>query len=170
LRGCSVAQQTFILEQLQSWSSLANHPLLLPVLLTGYIRQLLRHQTKLLWDDLLYAETESGQTGAPVMNALPKGHRDCASIANIVLGVIQMGSSWESYTSVLILCIKSIHESISHINTVTPYHRKEITEIQSAILTERLEFVSHKCSTMLWDIQFFLKRAEAQMAAVSPPK
>jgi hypothetical protein len=167
LRGCSVAQQNFIQEQLKKWSVLASHPLLLPVLLAGYIRQLLRYQVVLLWIDLLDAETESGQTGAPAMDALPRGYRDYGSITNLVLGVVQKGTSWESYTNALILCIKSIQESISYINTVTPGPRKEITETQSAILTERLEFVSHKSNVMLWDIRYFLRRAEAQMTAVS---
>ena len=101
------------------------------------------------------------------MGALPRGDRDYGSITNLVLGAVQKGTSWESYTNALILCIKSIQESISYINAVTPSPRKDITELQSAILTERLEFVSHKSSVMLWDIRDFLRRAEAQMAAVS---
>jgi hypothetical protein len=169
LRGCSVAQQTFIQEQIKTWSALAGHPLFLPVLLTGYLRQLLRYQTELLWENLLEAETESGQTGAPAMNASPRGHMDYGSITNLILSVVQTGSAWESYTNTLILCIKSIQESISYINLVTPDSRKKTTEIQSTVLTERLAFLSHKSSVMLWDIQFFLRRAEAQMTAVSLP-
>lgn len=175
LYGCSDVQQAFIQEQVKACAPLASHPLLLPALLTGYQRGLLGKETKRLWNQLVDVETESGQTGAPVVDGMcrrwpdppSKSRIDYKSVTIGILGVIQLGVTWESYIRALLLGIETIQDSISHISTVTPAMRKKAVETTAATLTERLTFLSHKSNVMLWDIQFINNRAQAQMTAVS---
>jgi hypothetical protein len=169
LLGCSDVQQASIREQIKTYSLLASHPLLLPILLTGYQRGLLAIETTRLWNELVDVETESGQTGAPVINGplSPRKRTDYKSVTIRILGVIQLGVAWESYVRALLLGIESIQESICYINSVTLDPRKKVVETATVALTERLTFLSHKSNVMLWDIQFINNRAQAQMTAVS---
>jgi hypothetical protein len=162
LLGCSDIQEAFVSEQIKAYSALASHPLLLPILLTTYQLRLLRRETKRLWRRLLKVETESKQTGAPVINSRfhPKKRIDYDSITKDVLGVIQLTVSWESYTQALLLGIESIQESISYIDAKTSYPA-------AGILAERLIFLFHESKIMLWDFQLIDKRGQAQMIAVS---
>ena len=171
LLGCSEAQQAFIHSQLKAYSdsSLASHPLLLPVLFTAYQRSLLGRHTEKLWSTLIEVETMSGQTGAPAIHivAPTEEPKDYNSIVKDILGVIQLASSWESYMKILLEGIESIQESIDYVSKLTPVSREGATKATAAILTERLRFLSHKSKVMLWDFEYFNKRAQAQMTAVS---
>jgi len=168
LLGCSDIQQAFIREQIKTLAALASHPLLLPVLFSAHQQQLLNRERKKLWVSLLKVETESGQTGAPVINSniFQKKSNDYGRITKHVLGVIQIGSAWESYSKALILGVDSIQENIIYLNDLTTEPRKAAVKAAATILTEWLTSVRHKSDVMLWDFEFIVKRGQAQMNAV----
>ena len=105
LLGCSDIQQAFINEQIKTLATLAIHPLLLPVLFSAHQQQLLNRERKELWVSLLKVETESGQTGTPVINShtFQMMSQDYGRVTERVLGVIQIASAWESYSKALIM-------------------------------------------------------------------
>ena len=170
LHGYSSAQQAFVCEQMRNFSAIASHPLLLPVLFSTYLRQLLRNESDRLWDRLLQVETQSGQTGAPVLGVTLRRH-ESDSYDNIILGameILQLASAWEGYTEVLLLIIDSIQECIGHVKAITPPERSTTVQITADILTERLTFISHKSKVLLLELQYINKRGQAQMTAVRP--
>jgi hypothetical protein len=169
LLGCSSAQQAFVCEQLKELSNLAVHPLLLPILFSGYQQFQIGRETELLWRDLVNVETKSGRTGAPVVRSDVHSmlNRENGDITNAVLGIVQLASYWESHTKGGVLGIESIQKSIEEINKKTPDPRKSKMEEISRILNESLTVSSHNSSVMLWDLEFINKRATAQMTAVS---
>jgi hypothetical protein len=71
-----------------------------------------------------------------------------------VLGIIQLASSWESYSKALLLGIESIQESLTHVNNNTPDPRRDTIEASAATFTEWLTSVSHRSNVMLWDLQY----------------
>jgi hypothetical protein len=168
LLGCSDIQQAFIYEQIKTLATLANHPLLLPVLFSAHQHQLLNRERKRLWVSLLKVETESGQTGVPVINSniFQKESKDYGRITKHVLGIIQVASAWESYSKALILGVDSIQENIIYLNDLTTEPRKATINAAATVLTEWLTSVRHKSDVMLWDFEFIDKRAHAQMTAV----
>ena len=170
LLGCSDSQVAFILHQLRILASLASHPLLLPTLISTYIRTFLGNYSDDIATRLLRLEMESGQTGVLSYDEhglWPLGQRnDYAALTSEVLGVIQLAVTWENYAKGLLFNIKSIQECISYINLATPSPRKETVEAKSAILDERLRFLSHKGNITLWRLQFVAQRTQAQMTAV----
>ena len=168
LHGYSNAQQAFVCEQVKIFSAIASHPLLLPVLFSAYLRQFLRIERDRLWDRLLRVETQSGQTGAPVLGVTLRRH-ESDSYNNIILGameIIQLASAWESYTEALLLSIDSIQECIGHVKAIIPPERSKTIQITTDILTDRLAFIGHKSKVLLWDLQYINKRGQAQMTAV----
>jgi hypothetical protein len=168
LLGCSDIQQAFIYEQIRTLATLASHPLLLPVLFSAHQHQLLNRERKKLWVSLLKVETESGQTGAPVIGShmFQKKSKDYGRITKNVLGVIQIASAWESYSKALILGIDTIQENLVYLSDMTTDSRKTAVKATATILTEWLISVRHKSNVMLWDFEFIDKRAQAQMTAV----
>ena len=169
LLGCSDFQQAFILEQIRTLAAHAIHPMLLPVLFSAHQQQLLNRERKRLWVSLLKVETESGQTGAPVINThiFQNKLRDYDHITKCVLGVIQIASAWESYSKALILGIDTVQESLIHLECVVLGLKKAKVEAASATFKEWLTSVRHMSNVMLWDFEFIEKRAQAQMTAVS---
>ncbi|KAH0541680.1 hypothetical protein FGG08_003843 [Glutinoglossum americanum] len=95
----------------------------------------------------------------------PGEDTDYDTITNDALGLIQLTSSSEAYTQTLLLDIESIKENIAHINTLTPHQREKTMNKFGVVLTERLAFISHESKVLLWDIRYFNKRGQAQMAA-----
>jgi hypothetical protein len=166
LLGCSNLQTSFIVNQIQTCQRFAWHPLLLPTLLTSNIHQVLDQQTEDLWERLIRAETNSGQTGAPAINILPE-ENDFDRIIKDVLGVIQLAAAWESKTNALLLGIESIKDGFGHVNSRTPSSRLKSVDAVEDMLTEYLDMVAHKSKLMLWDLQYVNKRGQAQMTAVS---
>jgi hypothetical protein len=168
LLGCSDIQQAFVHEQIKTLATLASHPLLLPVLFSAHQLQLLNRERKQLWVSLLKVETESGQTGAPVINSniFPKKSKNYGRITKHVLGVVQIASAWESYSKALILGIDSIQDNLIYLNDLTTGPRKATVKAVATVLTEWLTSVRHKSNVMLWDFEFIDKRAQAQMTAV----
>jgi hypothetical protein len=69
LHGCTSDQQTEVKDQLQHISILAEHPLLLPIILVEMRMSIIKDLEQRLWNLLLAVETRSGQTGAPAVNA-----------------------------------------------------------------------------------------------------
>lgn len=169
LLGCSNAQQAFVREQLEELSNLAVHPLLLPILFSGYQQFQIGRETELLWRVLVDVETQSGRTGGPVVRSDISSNRHLGhgDITNAVLGIVQLASYWESHTKGGVLGIESIQKSIDEINEEIPEPRKIKMEDISRILNESLTVLSHNSSVMLWDLEFINKRATAQMTAVS---
>ncbi|KAF2183104.1 hypothetical protein K469DRAFT_751698 [Zopfia rhizophila CBS 207.26] len=168
LDGCSQSQQEFIKTQIIAHSALACHPLLLPILLTAYQRQLINTEEAKLWSLLVDVETRSGQTGAPLANPYYKSKKgkNFSIITKDALGVIQRATYSESHIKALLLGLEAVQDSILHIKTENSKSRKADMEKAGHILKERLEFISHKTKVMLGNIQFIEKRGQAQLTAV----
>jgi hypothetical protein len=168
LLGCSDTQQLFVLQQLKTLARLAHHPLLLPILLSVHQMQLLNREKDRLWRSLLQVETASGQTGAPLVGSYPSpdDSKDYSQITRDVLGVIQISSAWESRTKELLLGIEAIEESMKHIDGLIVQPKKAMMEDAENVFLEWLRHTTHKSSTLLCELQFIEKRAQAQMTAV----
>ena len=168
VHGYSELQQAFIGEQIKSMASLARHPLLLPILFTAHMQRLLSVQRRQLWTQLLRAETASGQTGVPAVN----GHLFSPQTPNFdtitkrVLGIMQCASAWITHSNALLLGIDAIQESVDYITSTSSDSRKDPSAKTTDTLKEWLDLVRHKSKVMLWDFEFFDKRAQAQMTAV----
>lgn len=164
-------QTAFISEELKGYHAMAGYPLLLPILFTAYQRRLLHQEGKRIWVRLLEVETMSGQTGVPVMHAsslqaLPAS-RNFDGMTKGVLEVVQLSAAWVNYTEVLLSVIEAIQESIRHIHTTTPHARLDYVETAESVMVEYLEFTSQRCKAMLSELQYYYKRGQAQMTAVS---
>jgi hypothetical protein len=172
LLGCSDLQTAFIIRQLKSLAGLTSHPILLPTLMSGYFRSILETYTQTLWRNLLNLEHESGVTGVPLYDRdgpLPTVKcEDYTPITTALLGLIQLGLSWENYVKQLLFMVETIQECRTHVNFVTADAGRECIRNKAAILDERLRFISHKASILEWRLQFILGRTQAQMTAVSP--
>ena len=164
-------QTAFISEELKGYCATAGYPLLLPILFTAYQRQLLHQEGKRIWRRLLEVETMSGQTGVPVMHAehlyAQPASRDYDEMIKGVLEVVQLAAAWVNYTEVLLSTIEAIQESIRHIHSTTPHARLDYVETSESIVVEYLELVSQRCKIMLSELQYYYKRGQAQMTAVS---
>lgn len=167
LHGCSELQQSFIVEQLRTFASLARHPLLLPILFSAHQRQLVHQEARKLYYSLLNIEMASGQTGAPVKGTYyPSiGAEDFSQMSNLTLGILQLASAWQNTLKGIMLGIKEIQENIEHLsrntkNSVCPMEESE------GIFSGWLHFTLHQSEVVLSQLEYIDKRAQAQMAAV----
>ena len=169
LLGCSDMQQTFVLQEIKNCHMFACHPLMLPVLITEYHRQILRKQAQRLWTQLLQIESSSGQTGAQIPQMIPFAvdKNDYDTLIKGALELIQFSASWENYTHALLLGAETIQESMDQLSLMSKYQNKAYMSTMADILTERLTFISHRAKIMRWDLQYINKRGQAQMTAVS---
>lgn len=163
-------QTAFITKELKGYYGIAVYPLLLPILFTDYQRELLRQKAQRIWKRLLEVETASGQTGAPVMFSgryPPPESSDFDEMIKGALQVVQLAASWVEYTEILLSATESIQESIRHINATTPHGRLDYIEAADSVMVEYLGCISHRSKAMLLQLQYFYKRGQAQMTAVS---
>jgi hypothetical protein len=167
LHGCSNAQQAFVKEQLRSLASVANHPLLLPILFSAHQRQLLHKDAKRLWDSLLDIETASGQTGVPVVDNYGTSidSEDYTHITKETLGVIQLASGWQSTLKDIILGIDEIKESLTHLSDRIRAPEAPMVNARD-VFSEWLQFTSHQSNVLMGQLEYIDKRAQAQMTAV----
>lgn len=166
LLGCSAAQISFIVEQIKMSSLFAGHPLFLPCLLTSCQQEVLSDQTEKLWKQLGQVETISGQTGAPFMNNFKKAPAT-GSNQKSILGVVQLAAAWESHTNALLLAAEVIKDELSRVKELSPDSRKSEVDGVTKMLAEYMALTIHKSKVMLWDLQYFNTRAQAQTSAVS---
>lgn len=168
LNGYSELQQAFIREQIKSMAPLARHPLFVPIIFMAHMQRLLNLERKRLWTELIYAETASGQTGAPIVNhrLYSEQIQDFGIITKDVLGVMQCASAWISHSEALLLAIEAIQESVDYMSSAASESRVGPPIGISNKLKESLKIIRHKSKVMLWDFQYFDKRAQAQMTAV----
>jgi hypothetical protein len=174
LHGCSEPQILFIQQQLRAFSSIASHPLLLPVILVAMKQHLIGEQESRLWTSLVDVETRSGLTGAPRMDTHPRpGNQLTEYNIEIVtmraLGVVQIATYAETHAKALLVMIEAIMESIKSVTEVTPHPNKTNVEKAGSLLSEQLVFLAHKTRVLLGDIQFVEKRAQVQITAVRQP-
>ena len=169
LLGCSDMQQTFVLQEIKDCNMFACHPLMLPVLITEYHRQILRKQAQRLWTRLLQIESSSGQTGAQIVQMIPFAvdKDDYDTLIKGALELIQFSASWENYTHALLLGVDAIQESMDHLSLMSQCQNRGYMSTMTDIITERLTFISHRAKIMRWDLQYINKRGQAQMTAVS---
>ena len=171
LNGCSTTQQASIQRQITEWAALANHPLLLPIILATMKRQTIADENSLLWNILVDVETRSGVNEAPALIALhpPRERSEERNFENITkdaLVVIQRASYVETHTKSLLLFLEAMKDIILEINATVPEERKRDMEMAGSLLSERMEFITHKTRVMLTETQVTEKRAQAQLAAV----
>ena len=163
-------QTAFLTEELKGYYGMAAYPLLLPILFTDYQRGLLHQEERYIWERLLEVETASGQTGVPVIypdNYSLSASSDFDGLIKGALQIVQLAASWVQHTEILLSATETIQESIRHINATTPYERLDYVEEAESVLVEYLGYISHRCKTMLSQLQYFYKRGQAQMTAVS---
>jgi hypothetical protein len=84
-----------------------------------------------------------------------------------VLGIVQVASSWESHAKAGVLSIEAVQKGIEEVNKKAQEPQKGKMEEILQILTESLTVFHHDSLVMLWDLEYFNKRATAQTAAVS---
>jgi hypothetical protein len=174
LHGCSEPQIFFIQQQLRALSSIASHPLLLPVILVAMKQHLIGEQESKLWTSLVDVETRSGLTGAPRMDTHPQPGSQLTEynievVTIRALGVVQIATYAETHAKALLVMIEAIIESIKSVTEVTPHPNKTNIEKAGSLLSEQLVFLAHKTRVLLGDIQFVEKRAQVQITAVGQP-
>jgi hypothetical protein len=171
LHGCSEPQRFFIQQQLRAFSSIASHPLLLPVILVAMKQHLIGEEESKLWTSLVDVETRSGLTGAPRMDTHPHSGSQLTEynievVTIRALGVVQIATYAETHAKALLVMIEAIMESIKSVTEATPHPNKTNIEKAGSLLSERLVFLAHKTRVLLGDIQFVEKRAQVQITAV----
>ena len=185
LQGCSSEQQTKIGVQLQEFAHLAQHPLLVPILLVELKVCCLEDREAELWNLLVDVETRSKQTGAPAINVPFNGfteedweedsktrqERLDSEIHHVtldVVGVIQQTTYSESHAKALLLSIEEIRKNIKIVNDMAVPQRMDQISTIGAMFSERLDFLGHRTRVVIGDIEFVEKRAQAQQSAVCP--
>lgn len=184
LHGCNSEQQAQVQAMLAKSSSLARHPLLLPVLLTELKLDLVEQHSVQLWNKLVQAETLSGQTNYPAINNTrhPRAHKgvppdkhksnrstshlDFEDVTIEVLGVLQITAYAESHAKSLLLSIEEIQTSIGVVSRKTKTSNAEVITRTGLVLSERLDFLAHRTQVVINNVQFYEKRAQAQQTAV----
>ena len=163
-------QTAFVTKELERYKAIATYPLLLPLLFSDYQRQLLNEEGERLWFELLKMETQTGQTGVPVMFMdvdLQRTNNDFDEMIKGVLHIVQLAAGWITYTESLLLVIEAIQVSLEYIHNTTPHSRQDHIEATESVLVEYLGFVHQRCKIMLSELQYIYKRGQAQMTAVS---
>jgi len=174
LHGCSDTQQAFIRQQLRSLASLANHPLLLPVLFSAHQRQLVHKQTRRLWESLLRVETASWQTDVPGVGSwhIPiesdtgqdlRG--DYTQMTKETLGVIQLASGWQSTLKDIITGMDEIEQSLRRLSNKFQALGDSMETARDSF-SEWLRFTRHQCRVLFGQLEYIDKRGQAQMTAV----
>ena len=170
LLGCSNDQVLYIRKQLTQLASLANHPALIPTLVSSYFCSLLETSISELWDELVTIEDKSGQTGIQVYDSSgpwPESEdKDYTVITKEALGVVQIAMARQSSVDTLIQSIDSIQECLKYIDSATPLENKDAVHTMSSIIEERLRFVTENAKELLSRTQFIKERTQAQIAAV----
>ena len=172
LHGCTHSQRDTIRRQLRAFSSLALHPLLIPVLFIAMKQRLIRDQEQRLWANLVNVETKSGLTGAPAIAArlLPATSlidQNIDFVTRRALGIVQLATYAASHAKALFVVIQSIQESVKQVNAATSHPNKDQIEEAGLILSERLMFLAQTTQVLLGDLEFVEKRAQVQITAVS---
>lgn len=171
LFGCTRSQRAALREQLRAFSSLASHPLLIPVLLINMKQRLIADQERRLWARLVDVETKSGLTGAPAIGTkfLPVSSltdQNIDFVTRRALGIVQIATYARTHAQALLVIFQSIQESMNKVNAATPHPNKARIEKAGLILSERLTFLAQTTQVMLGDLEFIEKRAQVQITAV----
>lgn len=171
LHGCTHSQRDALRGQLRAFSSLAPHPLLIPLLLITMKKQLIDNQEQQLWKSLVDIETQSGLTGAPAIGA--RSHsasllidQNIEIVTRRALGIVQIATYAGTHAKSLLVMIQSIQESVNKVNAATSHPHKDCIEKAGLILSERLTFLAQTTQVMLGDLEFIEKRAQVQITAV----
>lgn len=186
LHGCTSQQQLMIRTRLQRWSTLTEHPLLLPLILVEIKADRIEKEQIDLWNLLVRVEGQSKQTGAPAIkkhiidfagqNSRHEAEAENAQKSRVdsdfkqvtigVVGVIQRTTGLGSHTRALLLSISEMRKSIQAVSNLASapeaVHLKKIGEM----LSGKLDLLEHRTRVMDSDIEFIEKRAQAQQAAV----
>lgn len=163
----SELQGAYIKVKLTELPDLASHPLLLPTLITGFIRSFLDDKIDELWKEMVTLETKGGFTKWELPFQEQFDRPDYKDISRDVFGVIQSLTIWQRHAEELLLLIESIRESNNYLSdmNVAISQRKAFRDI-GKILEERLNFIAGKGKLMLVLIRSIEKRTEAHMNAV----
>ncbi|KAK4161188.1 hypothetical protein QBC43DRAFT_100637 [Cladorrhinum sp. PSN259] len=172
LHGCTSDQQEEVVRQLKTFSPLARHPLLLPVILTEMRLDEIKEWRERMWRFLLHVETRSGQTGAPTLGALlrpamkDKSEEDWGKLAVDALTVMQVAATMEDHANGLQLILTEISGVLHDLeHEVQPEGEKCILQ-SGRMLSEKIRFLSHDVSINISRLQYIIKRGEAQQSAV----
>ena len=124
LLGRSELQAAYIKQQILDMAGLAHHPAFLPTLVCANHRSLLQRLSDQIHGELFSVEAASGQTMVGYDGVDPMEERSRSNITNRVLGVIQLATAWEMYAKAMLYDVECIQEFDTHVNSVTPVHRK----------------------------------------------
>jgi hypothetical protein len=193
LHGCTSQQQTQVRKQLLDFSALAGHPLLLPVLVAQMKLDILEQESLRLWNKLVLAEGQTGQTdvpaistdsdivgcainsskfethleNAPLVWSKPEAH-DFDRTTLTVMGILQLTSYAETHSQALLLSIEEMKLGINTIQRRAGLSAKSYIAQTSSILSERLQLLHHRTRVIMSEVTFVDKRAQAQQTAVCP--
>lgn len=168
LHRCTKAQQAAIKAQIEANPiSSTMHPLFLPVALLAIKRKIIGEQRDMLWRHLTDAEMQTGQTGAPIFRHYAQSDEDddINEITKQVIGVIQLSTAAEQHAKTLLTVLEAVQKSIQTIGETSG--QRDIVQRVGEMLTERLDFIEQKTKMLIFDLQYFEKRAQAQLTAVS---
>lgn len=90
---------------------------------------------------------------------------DINEITKQVIGVIQLSTAAEQHAKTLLTVLEAVQKSIQIIGETSG--QRDIVQRVGEMLTERLEFIEQKTKMLIFDLQCFEKRAQAQLTAVS---
>ncbi|KAK7704050.1 hypothetical protein SLS57_010639 [Botryosphaeria dothidea] len=149
--------------------SSTDHPLFLPVALLAIKRKIIGEQRDMLWRHLTDAEMQTGQTGAPMFRHYAQSGEDddINEITKQVIGVIQLSTAAEQHAKTLLTVLEAVQKSIQIIGETSG--QRDIVQRVGEMLTERLEFIEQKTKMLIFDLQYFEKRAQAQLTADDVP-
>lgn len=130
-------------------------------------RKIIGEQRDMLWRHLTDAEMQTGQTGAPMFRHYAQSGEDddINEITKQVIGVIQLSTVAEQHAKTLLTVLEAVQKSIQIIGETSG--QRDIVQRVGEMLTERLEFIEQKTKMLIFDLQYFEKRAQAQLTAVS---
>ncbi|KAK0639499.1 hypothetical protein B0T16DRAFT_336990 [Cercophora newfieldiana] len=172
LHGCTSEQQAEVGRQLKALSPLARHPLLLPVILAEMRLDAINKWREYMWRFLLYVETRSGQTGAPALDALERpvlkysGEEDWGELAVDALTVMQIAATMEDHANGLRLVLVEMQNMLNGLEQEVPPNQS-LSMLQSGrLLSGKIRSLSHAVDVTLSQLQYLIKRGEAQQSAV----
>lgn len=174
LLGCSPAQAKYLTSSLIDLASLALHPLLLPTIITGWVRSTLRWHVDELWSDMLFVEAESGLTKWPIIDRDGRVHEpmkcnNYRTASESVLGVMQSTTVWQRHVETSLLQVEALRDRNRDLwwryEDWSDWSDDLMLEA-SHIIEERLRFIRYKAVVLLPLLDSIEKRTTAQMTAV----
>ncbi|KAI0828410.1 hypothetical protein F5Y06DRAFT_308360 [Hypoxylon sp. FL0890] len=163
---------SWLYQDLEHLSALADNPFLVPTLICQRLTEAIYTATDNMFDLLHQVEIESGQTGIMMFGEngmpIPRGNCEDPSLSTAVLGVSQKALAVEGYVKGHILTVSSIKEELlkfpwQQIPSIDLDHVKE----QNEFILKQLGFISRTLDFALLRVGHLKQRADVQATAIT---